>query len=910
MRGKMTNLAHRSPIYCALAVALLSAASSSPLQGQSSLGRLRHDFANPPEDAKPMVRWWWFGVATDKAEILRELQQMKADGVGGAELAFEYPQVVDDPSQGLINQPFLSGPMLESVSYAQSEARKLGLRIDLTLGSGWPYGGPATPLAEAAGRLRFLELPVPPNTTRLPPYQLEEGESVISLSLVSGEPGHWNAATAEPLAPDQTNKISPAATSRTALVFIASHTRQMVKRAAVGSEGWVLDPFSRKAVETHLKSVGEPLLAAFGATPPYAIFSDSLEAYGADWTRELPAEFIKRRGYDLRPHLPELVSGGTAEAERVRHDWGKTLTELVDENYLTQINTWAIAHHTKFRSQTYGEPAVSLSSQRLVTLPEGEGPRWRAFSTLRWASSANHLFGNQVTSSETFTWLHSPVFRATPLDMKAEADLHFLIGVNQIICHGWPYSPPQAAEPGWSLYAAAVFNDHNPWHPVMPDVARYLQRTSFLLRQGEPANQLALLLPTDDAWAAFAPGKVTLTGEMARLISPTIISAVLSAGYNFDFIDADAIDRLGIHHPVLVIPSTDRIPKPTLQKIAQYAAAGGKVISVGRAPSSDAEGRSDAELTSLSHQLFDISRSTFVADESGLPAALKKAATPDLQLSGAEDEIGFVRRKLPDADIYFVANTSNHPVTARGTFSTAYKSGEQWDPDTGLALPGTLTPTGMPIELAPYGSAVYVFSDNPTSGPPRHPQTFEFADLGADLSKDWYVIFPSVRRSLKESTPTDWTSVPATRFYSGVAVYQRDFTLKTLPTAAVFLQVNGGAPMTESPNAHPGPGMRAWYDPPIREAAVVYINGHRAGALWHPPYSLELGQYLKRGENHIEIRVYNTAINAWAALPPHDYRPLIARYGDRFQMQDLDQVKPVPSGLLGSVHLVTEKPAK
>ena len=333
-----------------------------------------------------------------------------------------------------------------------------------------------------------------------------------------------------------------------------------MKRAAVGAEGWVLDPFSQQAVATHLHAVGEPLVKAFGLTPPYAVFSDSLEAYGADWTPDLPAEFRRRRGYDLLPHLPELLAGGTAEAERVRHDWGKTLTELVDENYLSQINAWAIAHHTKFRSQTYGEPAVSLSSQRLVALAEGEGPHWRAFSTLRWATSANHLFGNNITSAETFTWLHSPAFRATPLDMKAEVDLHFLIGVNQIIGHGWPYSAPQVGEPGWSLYAAAVFNDHNPWHPVMPDVARYIERTSFLLRQGQPANQVALLLPTDDAWASFSPGKVSVTAEMDRLVTPALMSSILSAGYNVDYIDADAINKIGIHYPVLVIPPTDRIP--------------------------------------------------------------------------------------------------------------------------------------------------------------------------------------------------------------------------------------------------------------------------------------------------------------------------------------------------------------
>jgi len=51
-------------------------------------------------------------------------------------------------------------------------------------------------------------------------------------------------------------------------------------------------------------------------------------------------------------------------------------------------------------------------------------------------------------SAETWTWLHSPAFRATPLDMKVEADRMFLLGVNQFVGHGYPYSPPGAGEPG------------------------------------------------------------------------------------------------------------------------------------------------------------------------------------------------------------------------------------------------------------------------------------------------------------------------------------------------------------------------------------------------------------------------------------------------------------------------------
>jgi hypothetical protein len=372
-------------VACAFFAFPLAVCAAAPAESSTSVSvqSVRQNFANPPASARPMVRWWWFGAAVEKPEILRELRQMKANGIGGAELAFVYPEVLDDSSKSLENLPFLSTAMLDAVNYAQAQGRALGLRIDVTLCSGWPYGGPATTLAEAAGRLRIVEVPLTPNARSVAVPALVEGESLISASIADSidrtsaggegrrlhgpnavpQPVSWDLASVKPLeVASAAATFSPAGKPRTALFFIASHTGQVVKRAAVGAEGWVLDPFSREAVAMHLAKVGEPLLKAFGNTPPYAIFSDSLEAYGADWTPKLAAEFKKRRGYDLIPHLPEIAAGGTPEAEKVRHDWGRTLTELVNENYLTQINNWALAHHTKFRSQTYGEPAVSFSS--------------------------------------------------------------------------------------------------------------------------------------------------------------------------------------------------------------------------------------------------------------------------------------------------------------------------------------------------------------------------------------------------------------------------------------------------------------------------------------------------------------------------------------------------------------------
>ena len=922
----------------ALPLAAQQDAAEQPVKTAVSMDELRQGLMNPPDAAKPMVRWWWFGPAVTKPEIARELQQMKADGIGGAELAFVYPEEPDDPAKGIRNLPFLSPEMLDAVNYAQTEGGRLGLRIDVTLCSGWPYGGPATTLQQAVTRLRVQEVPVAVGATSVNVPALQEGETLLSAVIADpvantpAAPGRGRARGPSPpsivakgaqplIVSGSTAAVSASANARVAVFFIQSHTKQQVKRAAVGAEGFVLDPFSKQAVATHLKDVGEPLVKAFGTTPPYAIFSDSLEAYGADWTPNLPAEFRKRRGYDLIPHLPELVVGGSREAEQVRHDYGETLTELVNENYLVQINDWAKAHNTKFRSQTYGEPAVDFSSQSLVALAEGEGPQWRAFSTLRWAASANHVFGKNVTSGETFTWLHSPVFRATPLDMKAEADIDFIMGENQLIFHGWPYSPPQAFYPGWSLYAAANFNDNNPWHPVMPEVTRYIARMSYLMRQGEPANQVAILLPTDDVWAEFSPTHTTVTGALAPKIGP-LMSPILNAGYNVDYIDAKAIETAGLgSHDVLVLPAMDRIPIEALDQISAWTKKQGQVICVERCPSLDPAGKPLPEKTGpfvVVHSLAE------------LPRALEAAAAPDFSLapgdSNAASQLGFIRRKLSSGDIYFVANTSNQPIDATATFGTKYKNAVAMDPDR-LQIWGA-SAAGQRIHLAPYESRIFFFSEEPA-----HPGITAAADSGpartselVDLSKDWKVDFVGEKKVENEAKLTDWRDDSATKNYSGEAVYTKEFKLDARPSGAVYLEVEGGAAVPGAPNSvgrpeqalgpdglpnplvtKTGPGMHAYYDPPVREAALVTVNGQAAGALWHPPYRLDVSKLLKAGQNRIELRVYNTALNHWASLPPHDFKPLIAKYGDRFQMQNLDQVKPLPSGLLGTVHLITEE---
>jgi hypothetical protein len=791
--------------------------------------------------------------------------------------------------------------------FANQHATELGMRVDLTLGSGWPFGGPNIPIDLAAGRLRVVSVAVGVAGATLP--KLEDGESFIAAFVAKGTVEHFDAATARRLPGEAMPQelVRPQGSGpEVELFFIASHTRQQVKRAAFGGEGYVLDHMARPAIHRYLQTRGDALLGGFSAKPPYAIFSDSLEVYGSDWTKDLPAEFARRRGYDLVAHLPELVQGGTPEAESVRRDWGLTLSDLVRENYLRPMAEYAAAHATRFRSQTYGEPAVTLADEHIPQLPEGEGPQWHAFSFTRWASSANHVYGNRVTSAETFTWLHSPAFRATPLDMKAEADCMFLEGVNQIIGHGFPYSAPGVEEPGWSLYAAAALNDHNPWWPVMHDVTAYLQRVSWALRQGKPANDVALLLPEEDAQAAFRPGHVSVTDEMKQRITPELMGAVLDTGYNVDYIDLAAVQQRGLHYPVVVVPPTERMSLRGVHALAAYVASGGKLIFVGETPTLAAGlvDASDAPAVSAGIQQL-IQKSHHVETTAELAAALPGLLRPDVELGAAGGKVGFIRRRLSNADIYFLANTTAEPISFPLHVRSSHHEAEWWDADTGKVERAELA---QPLTLPPYGSRLLVLSDGRQSNVP--PAThFVPSQRRAIKLADWTVAFPGSAGSPSQPTQqhvedTLWTDSATSRFYSGAVSYTTKFNLETLHGGEhIRLQFAPGDPLqnTQAPGK---PGMRAWLDPPIREAAEVFVNGKHIGDLWHPPYAIDVSSAAHAGENTLELRVFNTAINELAGQPPRDYTALKARYGDRFQMQDMDHLQPVPSGIRGPVEIV------
>jgi hypothetical protein len=912
-------------------IVLLAVCLVAVLDGADVAG-LQRQFETPPDDARIMMRWWWFGPAVTKPQIEREMRLMKQGGIGGFEVQPTYPLTLDNSSTGVRNLPFLSDEFIEALRFTSEKAQELGLRMDLTLGSGWPFGGAQVPVNFAAGRLRCSRVRALADSRRIATPAMEAGEEMIA---VFAAPLNGNAVAPQGLR-ELTDMREGAlwlpgdlTLPAEVLFFISSRTGQQVKRPAVGAEGYVLSHYDCAATDYYLSNVGGRLMKAFNSRPPYAIFNDSLEVYSSDWTTDMLTEFQKRRGYDLRPYLPALVMDIGADTAGVRYDWGRTLTELYEERFAAPVREWARLNGTRFRIQGYGTPPAALSSYSQADLPEGEGYQWRSFSTSRWASSASHILGVPVTSSETWTWLHSPVFRATPLDMKAEADRHFLQGVNQLIGHGWPYTAEGVEYPGWRFYAAAVLNEKNPWWIVMPEVSLYLQRVSHILRQGTPVNDVAIYLPTSDAYAQFQNERTDLTGSISRLLGPDIVAQVLDAGFNFDFIDDTALQQRGrvtqgalvfggLRYRALILPAIDLIPAASMSKINAFARVGGTVIATRRLPASapglKASGSDQAEVRDLTQRLFEGPEAPGVLarKDNELGKILAQRLSPDVVLSPAQPEIGFVHRKDGDTEIYFLANTGNVSRTVRATFRVEDRlQPEWWDPMTGKVSAAEVLErrsgsTVVALDLPAYGSRVLVFSPRPSTERSRLVQRGGPAPEPLDISADWRVTFAGNSKPLEMPSLRSWIEDEATRYFSGVAAYEKEITvpegiLKSAYT--MWLDFGEGRPAVE-PRA--GARFAALLDAPVKEAAVLYVNGHRAGAVWCPPYAVDVTAFLKEGSNRLRIEVGNLAINHMAGRALPDYRLLNLRYGNRFDPQDMKDLQPLPSGLSGPIKLVAK----
>ncbi len=827
-----------------------------------------------------MMRWWWFGPEVSRAAIERDLTTMAAAGIGGVEVSYVYPLVEHPTRLG-------SAEFLADLTFAADVAEGLGLRFDVTLGSGWSFGGPHIGPEHAARRLRWERREIGPDGLVLDGGRSPwPGDELIGVYLGPGslqeEPESYVSL---PLAADRSVVVPVGEGTRVLLTATAGLTGQNVKRAAAGAEGPVHDHYSAAAVRAHLAALGDPLVAAVGAHRLGSVFCDSLEVYHADWTPALPAEFARRRGYPLEPGLWQLTAAGPDTAG-FRADFHRTLSELYEDEFLRPLADWAHGHGVRLRVQSYGEPPATLASYAHVDGIEGEQWGWTRMPPTRWASSAAHHLGVPVVSSETWTWVHAPSFRATPLDLKGEAHEHFLLGVNQLIGHGWPCSP-RAGGPdgglGWFFYASAALDDRNAWWPAAADLMGYLQRLSALLRLGEPVRDVLLYLPTTDAYARLGPTtSLDLWRTLAGMVDPVLIGSLRAAGYDLALLDDGSVPLVApTSDLVVVLPGDVTVPETTRRWLDEVTAVGGQVLTV--------------------HQGDDAA------------SLVGRHLAPDLALHPQRTDVGMVHRRIGGLDLQLLVNTGPHERRQRVVPRAAHRRLEIWDPADGrvVAVAHDPGPAGVEVALAPYQALILVGHDELPVG--HDEDQLDDEDRLDDapvqrtrLGSGWRLLRFDGTDLGEVSLPHRWEDDPRVGpDHSGTLAYET--TIAVPPgVGPIRLDLGEGRPADDSgagrESGIEGHSYRVRLVPPVGEIVRVLVDGEPVGTLWAPPYVCDLTDHLRGAATAtLRLEVSNTTANALAA------DTTVARWvadaerwhGRRFRMQALDRVRDgLSSGLL------------
>ena len=238
----------------------------------------------------------------------------------------------------------------------------------------------------------------------------------------------------------------------------------MVERAAPGGEGFVIDHFSKPALNHYLDKFNQAF-AGQNVNSIRAFFNDSYEVDDAvgqsNFTPRFFDEFSKRRGYDLRDHLQALFGkdDGKDVDNRVLCDYRETISDLLLDNFAKPWHEWAKARGALIRNQSHGAPSNILDLYAAIDIPETEGTDVLRY---KFATSAAHVTGKPLASSESATWLNDH-FLSSLGDVKQAIDKYFIGGVNHVFYHGISYSPKDAPWPGWLFYAAVHFNQTNPF---------------------------------------------------------------------------------------------------------------------------------------------------------------------------------------------------------------------------------------------------------------------------------------------------------------------------------------------------------------------------------------------------------------------------------------------------------------
>jgi len=553
---------------------------------ESAISPSEMSWPTATRQCRPWTRWWWLGSAVEKNNLTNLLTEYQKAGLGGVEIC---PIYGAKGYEGRFIE-FLSPKWMEMLEHTTREAEKLDLGVDMTTGTGWPFGGPwvSPDMASAKIMLQCNELDsggiVPEGQLQCLMAVSDKAEQIDLTDTIKGEqsffslpPGKWR------------------------LYFLIQKSEiQKVKRAAPGGNGSVLDPYSITALNKYLEKF-DKAFAGYRGGKPRCHFHDSFEYHGANWTTDFFEQFKSHRGYDLRTQLPAFFGDSPVDTVgRVKCDYRQTISDL-HLAYIQRWTQWCREHGGVSRNQAHGAPGNLLDIYAAADIPETEifgDINEMDIPMLKFASSAAHVTGGNLVSAESFTWLGEH-FRVSLSEVKPAADFLFLAGINHIFFHGIAYSPADVPWPGWQFYASVNFGPNGGLWRDLPQFNAYITRCQSIFQSGSPANDILLYFPVHDIWQSsedlLIPFRIHNQQKWLRPSSFYLTAMMMwNRGYTFD----EVSDRLlakarcengevivgGNAYKVVFVPRCNLIPVETMRKFIQFARSGATIVFLDSLP--------------------------------------------------------------------------------------------------------------------------------------------------------------------------------------------------------------------------------------------------------------------------------------------------------------------------------------
>jgi len=501
-------------------------------------------------------------------------------------------------------------------------------------------------------------------------------------------------------------------------------TGQMNVSASESGRGLECDKLSREAADFSFANTVGKVLADAGPLAGKSFGSVEIDSYEAgmqNWTADFPEEFRKREGYDLRAYLPAMtgrIVGDRGISERFLFDVRRAQADMMDEYYYGRMGELCRQHGLRYYVEGYGQGVfdeLQVSGTPEYPMTEfWERTPWTPNRTVKMVASAAHVYGKPVVAAESFTgeeetarWLEYPY------SLKILGDEMFALGMNQVVFHRFAHQPNPTAVPGMTMGPWGMFMDRtNTWFENSGAWLQYLARCQYLLRQG-----------------TYVADVLYFTGERPPGAENFDIPAVPS-GFTYDLINADAlltrssvengriVLRGGGSYSVLVLPPNLKGATPELmRKLRDLITHGARVVGPKPEFSPTLRGYPDSqnEVRRIADELWGGGR---------VAAKLELRAEPDFEYTSRKPDgaLSWLHRKLPTADMYFVANRQRRVENVECTFRVAGMAPEFWNPETGeIRKAAIYAPAGdrvrVPIRLGPAESVFVVFRERAQGNP-------------------------------------------------------------------------------------------------------------------------------------------------------------------------------------------------